>query len=162
MLIISDSSPLICFIKINRLDILQLLFTKVIVPPIVYEEVQRIQHLGFSMDEFLKAEWISIHEPADVALFSDLSNKIDEAEAQAITLAKEMAPDFLLIDERKGTSIARNMGIKTIGVVGIVIRAKEKQLIPEGKPLLDELRAKPKFWISEDVYQAALGILGER
>jgi predicted nucleic acid-binding protein len=161
MLIISDSSPLICFIKIDRLDILQQLFETVIVPPIVYEEVQKISSLGFSTKEFLNAKWITIDKPADTALFSDLSKKVDEAEAQAIALAKEMSPDFLLIDERRGTSIARGMGIKTIGVVGIIIRAKEKKLIPEGKVILDELRAKPKFWISEEVYQAALAILGE-
>ncbi len=161
MLIISDSSPLICFIKINRLDILQKLFSEVIVPPIVYEEVQRIKPLGFEVDEFLQAQWITVQKPTNETLVSDLSLKVDDAEAEAIALAKEIAPDFLLIDERKGTSLARNMGIKTIGVVGIVIRAKDKKIISEGKVLLDELRTKPKFWISEDVYRLALGMLGE-
>ena len=161
MLIISDASPLICFIKINRLTILQQLFEKVIIPPIVYEEIQKIETLGFSIDEFRQANWISILQPSNSLLFSDLSEKLDEGEAQAITLANEIAPDFLLIDERRGTSIARSMGIKTIGVVCIIIRAKEKKLIPEGKAILDELRAKPKFWISDQVYQSALQILGE-
>jgi len=161
MLIISDSSPLICFIKINRLDILQKLFSEVIVPPIVYEEVQRIKPLGFEVDEFLQAQWITVQKPTNETLVSDLSLKVDDAEAEAIALAKEIAPDFLLIDEHKGTSLARNMGIKTIGVVGIVIRAKDKKIISEGKVLLDELRTKPKFWISEDVYRLALGMLGE-
>jgi predicted nucleic acid-binding protein len=122
---------------------------------------KKIKPLGFSIDEFLRAKWISVHQPLDSILFSSLTEKVDEAEAQAITLAKEIEADFLLIDERKGTSIARGMGIRTIGVVGIVIRAKEKNLIPEGKALLDELRAKPKFWISEEVYQTALLMLGE-
>lgn len=162
MLIISDSSPLICFIKINRLNLLQQLFNEVIVPPIVYEEIQRIKPLGFDINEFLEAKWITIHKPSDERLFADLSEKVDEAEAEAITLAKEMSADFLLIDERRGTFIARNLGIKTIGVVGIVIRGKERNLIPSGKAILDELRSKPKFWISEDVYQSALQMLNER
>jgi len=161
MLIISDASPLVCFIKINRLDILQKLFEKVIVPPIVFLEIQKIKPLGFSVDEFMNAKWVSVLEPASPALFLDLSEKVDEGEAQAIALAKEVSPDFLLIDERRGTTIARNMGIKTIGVVGIIIRAKEKKLIPEGKTILDELRSKPKFWISEQVYQTALKMLDE-
>jgi predicted nucleic acid-binding protein len=161
MLIISDASPLICFIKINRLAILQQLFEKVIIPPIVYEEIQKIKPLGFSIDEFRQANWISILEPSNSVLFHDLSEKVDEGEAQAITLAKEVPPDFLLIDERRGTAIARSMGIKTIGVIGIVIRAKDKNLIPIGKPILDELMAKPKFWISDQVYQTALVLLGE-
>ena len=99
-MIISDSSPLICFIKINRLDILQQLFSEVIVPPIVYDEIQKIKPLGFNINEFLEAKWISIHKPVNAELFADLSQKVDEAEAQAIALATEMSPDFLLIDER--------------------------------------------------------------
>jgi uncharacterized protein len=161
MLIISDASPLICFVKINRLGLLQQLFERIIIPPVVYEEIQKIKSLGFSIDEFYQASWISIVEPPNTALLQNLNDKLDEGEAQAIALAKEISPDFLLIDERRGTVIARNMGIKTIGVIGIVIRAKENGLITSGKPILDELRAKPKFWISDQVYLSALNILGE-
>lgn len=161
MLIISDSSPIICFIKINRLGILQQLFGQVFVPPIVYQEIQQIKGLGYSVDEFLQAKWITVKSPANHQLFEDLSKKIDQAEAQAIALANEFTVDFLLIDERRGTAIAREMGIKTIGVIGVIIRAKEKNLVTSGKTILDELREKPKFWISQDVYQLALKMLNE-
>ena len=53
---------------------------------------------------------------------------LDRGESEAIVLAKELHADFLLMDERLGTSTAESMGISTIGLLGVLIKAKEQHL----------------------------------
>jgi uncharacterized protein len=56
-----------------------------------------------------------------------------------------MKENLLLIDERKGTSLARSFGIKTIGLLGVLLLSKEKEIVPFVKPILDQLIFKNYF-----------------
>ncbi len=52
-MIISNSSPLIVFSKINRLSLLQEIFGEVYIPKAVFEEVTR----GKKGEEIVKNDW---------------------------------------------------------------------------------------------------------
>ncbi|WP_371930972.1 DUF3368 domain-containing protein [Lewinella sp. JB7] len=62
---------------------------------------------------------------------------------------------LLIIDERKGRSRAKSLGIVITGLIGILIRAKQRGLISSGKDKLDSLR-KQGFHLSDKIYQLAL------
>ncbi|TKK66737.1 DUF3368 domain-containing protein [Ilyomonas limi] len=72
------------------------------------------------------------------------------------TLAKELKADLLLIDERIGKQFAGQEHITCKGVVGVLIEAKQKGLIPLLKPLLDDLIKNLQFRLSEHIYRLAL------
>ena len=65
------------------------------------------------------------------------------------------------MDERDGRRAAEMLGLKTIGVIGILIQAKIQGKISELRPHLDSLRIVAGFYIGETLYQHALKTVGE-
>ena len=63
-------------------------------------------------------------------MLSRLLQEIDAGEAEAICVACELKADRLLIDEKLGRAVALREGLAIIGVVGVLVVAKQKELIP--------------------------------
>lgn len=61
----------------------------------------------------------------DAATLQRLQPLLDEGEAEAIALAKEQKPDWLLIDETKGRVIAEAEGLRVIGLAGALVMATQ-------------------------------------
>lgn len=161
MIVVSDTSPVSNLILIRRLIILRELFAEVIVPPAVDAEVRALKNFGKDLSEYENAAWITIAQPTDFAKIEALELKLDEGEAQAIALALEINCELLLIDERLGTIIAHQEGLKTIGLVGVLIKAKEKGLITQVKEVLFELKNDAGFWLGEKLQKQILEQIGE-
>ena len=51
---------------------------------------------------------------------------LDSGESAAIVLTDEQQADLLLMDEVKGRNIARQMGIRIMGTIGVLMIALEK------------------------------------
>ena len=66
-----------------------------------------------------------------------------------------------LIDERIGRAIAKRLGIKIIGILGVMMEAKHRGLIREVKPLVDALTTVG-FRIGNDLYERVLQAAGEQ
>lgn len=144
--IVSNTTPLISLMKISRLEILQKIYSEIIVPDAVYEEVEAGKHKKFYQD-LSKIEWIkikSIKDKLSVDYFLDL----DAGEAEAIILASEIGADLIILDEKLGRYHAKHAGIKITGTIGVLVKAKKLGLIPKLKPLLKELTQKD-VWISD-------------
>jgi predicted nucleic acid-binding protein len=90
-----------------------------------------------------------------------LQMELDVGEAEAIALAKELAADLLLMDGRRGRDIAARLGLRVIGLLGVLIEAKHRGMIPAVKPILDDLKAKAGFWVSQQLYARVLQAAGE-
>ena len=161
MIIVSDTSPVSNLILIGRLDILQRMFSEVVVPPAVDKEIRALEQLGKDIREYRNAKWIKILTPSDLQKVNRLRNRLDKGEAQAIALALEINCHLLLMDERIGTSIARDEGLKTVGLVGVLIKAKQQQIVNDVKPILTELKDNAGFWLGRDLENKILEELGE-
>ncbi len=153
MLIVSDTSPISNLILIGRLSLLRDMYQVVIVPPKVHAEVLALEDFGEDISAYTTANWFEIKAPENAALVQQLLEKLDEGEAEAIALAKELSADFLLIDERRGWKIADEMGISSIGLIGILLKAKQAGLLPSVMSVVDELRTKAEFWIKDSFYE---------
>ena len=161
MIIVSDTSPVSNLILIERLDILQSLFTEIIVPPAVDAEIRALKQFGKDLSEYENAEWIKVSAPTNLQKVQTLRFKLDEGEAQAIALALEINCDLLLMDERIGTNIARQEGLQTVGLVGVLIKAKEVEIIKEVREILDALKNIAGFWLDAKLEKKILEQLGE-
>lgn len=88
--------------------------------------------------------------------------RIDIGEAEAIALAVEISADYLLIDEAIGRDIARSMGIKITGLLGVLLRAKRGGHVDLIKPYIDRLVNEANFRLSASLIDEALFQAGEK
>jgi len=129
----------------------------------VYREL--LGKVGIESERIDKALHDFIHV-ADLRL-SDLANKevladLDEGERQAIGLASICSGGvLLLLDDRAGRLVAEKLNIPTIGLVGILLLAKEKGILEKIGPLLDEMRNQG-YWLSDKVVDTARQLTGEK
>lgn len=162
MPIVSNTTPIISFLKINRMDILNKIFEQVIIPQAVYDEVTAKHLLSDEVNLFLQCDFIKT-KPVKNEFAVNLLRKqlgLDLGESEAIVLAKDLDASYLLIDELKGRRIAEQSGFNIAGTVGIIIKAKNLRLVDKVKPLLDELISK-KIRISTKLYTSVLSITNE-
>ena len=87
--------------------------------------------------------------------------QLDAGESESIVLAEELNADFLLVDERKATKIANDRGLITIGILGVILLAKQNNYIESVKLLLDDLRVKTTFHFSDSLYNKILQLAAE-
>ena len=147
--IIVDTSCLIILSKIKELHLLKLLYGEILITDTIAKE----------FDEPLP-NWIiicPIKLNENVFLFE---KRIDKGEASAIMLALEIPNSTIIIDDFKGRSLAKELGIKVTGTMGIIILAKNKKLIPSIKPMLEKIK-ETNFYISKELENEALGLAKE-
>ena len=96
----------------------------------------------------------SVKSYEQVERLLNMHGALHRAEAEAITLALEA--DLLIIDEGVGRRVAADLQIPITGLLGLLLIAKEQGLIAAVKPMLNDLRAKAGFCISQSLYQAVL------
>lgn len=85
---------------------------------------------------------------------------MDEGEAETIALAMELNDVIFILDDKKARRVAKQIGLKVIGTVGMLLRAKRQGLISEVKPFLTAL-LNADFRISDRIMQEALRLSGE-
>ncbi len=138
--VISDTSCLIVLSKIGMLEVLQTLFGEVLISETVRNEY------GEDLPDWIIVKRVESHQIEKILLLN-----VDEGEASSMALYLEQTEDALLIiDERKGRIIAKDLGIKLIGTIGIIIKAKEKGIITNLSEVTERLeqtdfRLSPKL-----------------
>lgn len=162
MIIVSDTSPLRGLIAIGKTELLEQLFQKVIIPEAVKTELLRIKALEAEIRSFLNQSWIEVKQVHHTEEYSAIRKYLDEGETEAIILAQQLHADLLLMDESKGRKLAKELHLKSLGLIGVLLKAKRSSLIPAVKPLLDELMNKHGFWIQKDLYLHILESAGEQ
>jgi len=106
-----------------------------------------------------RAGWIEILTPADATLLRLLRRDLDDGEL--IALAVERRAELVLLDESEARGTADLYGLRKTGVIGILIRAKQKGYIDSLKAELDRLLHQGCFWIERRLYERALKAVGE-
>lgn len=109
-MIVSNSTPLINFAAIDRLDILENLFTTLTIPPAVQHELLERGAEYPHMTIIRRATFIDEREIHNEMLRTALTIDLDPGEAEAIILALEHKADLLLLDEIAARMIAGDAG----------------------------------------------------
>jgi len=152
VIVISDTSPISNFFKINQLLILQKVYDTLIIPAEVYEELKELSNFGLNPDEIFYQPWIEIKSTFLTPFFFAPEEKIHLGEAAAISLAMELQADYILIDDRKGQLLAIKHRLNPIGTLGTLKIAKEKGIIAEVKDVLGQMISDANYWLSKELY----------
>ena len=159
MIVISDTTPLISFLKIKRLDLLKTLFEIVQIPKSVFAELTENIKYRDEAEIIKNSMFIHVIDDIDENYVSLLrrSAGLDLGESEAIYLADNKKADLLLMDEARGREVAIRMGIKIMGTSGILGLAYETSLISkeEIKQAIEILRDSGRH-ISERLYEQLL------
>ena len=161
MKVVSDTSVIGNLFLIDKLQLLNALFETVIIPDKVAEELKRLEAFGHDVHSIFQTDILSVKSVKNKEDVESLLEELDPGESEAIVLALELNIPLLLIDEKKGRAKAEALGIEVTGLLGILLRAKAKGVIPSLKPIVDSLIKDAKFFISEKLYKAVLLKAGE-
>jgi predicted nucleic acid-binding protein len=129
--------------KINCLELLFCTFSEVHIPNAVYLEVtttrKRLdtQRIELFIEKYQDAQCF-IHADLNDDHYAVFKNRLDEGESQALALASNLGCS-VLIDERLGRRIAEQHSIPVVGIMGVLLKAKEAGEIEKIKPLIDDL-----------------------
>lgn len=108
--------------------------------------------------------WIQVQTVTDIqsviALQTSQQN-IDIGEAEAILLALELKANLILMDERRGRALATTYGLNMLGLLGVLLQAKQNILISSVKILMDQLIETADFRVSQQLYSMVLKAAGE-
>lgn len=160
MAAVSDSSPLISYSAIGRLDLLQALFTELIVPPAVWREVVTDSDDKPGARDVLQAGWIVRRSLPQQRLPRSIA-ALDPGDAEAIALASSMQPSMeILLDDYRARQVARTLGLNVVGRGGALLLAKDAGLIAAVRPMLFALRAAG-LYLGNRALRELLALAGE-
>lgn len=125
--VVTNNTPLVALWNLRRLDLFQLLWGGVFIPPAVHAEFLAIETTS-RRSALEESPWIQIETIADsrrVLAFTGL----DRGEAEVLALAEEREARIVLLDERKARRFARRIGLELTGTLGTLLIAKEKGFV---------------------------------
>jgi len=153
--VVADSSCLIGLAQIGKFELLKDLFLEVYIPNAVYNEgvVMGKGEVGSDETEIgVKNSWILKKAVNDDMAVNALKTILGKGESEVIILCKELGLDYALIDERTARNMAELMEINTMGILGIIDLAIEKDFPINKKKVVDQLMDLG-FRISDKLYK---------
>ncbi len=161
MLVVCDSGPLIYLGATGYLWLLRELYGEILSPPEVMHEVTVAGAGEPGAAEVAACAFLRIERIAgEDAVWSTLSRELDAGEAATLALARALRADLVLMDERKGRLIARSLGLRVRGTLGVVLEAKRAGRLPSVQAALQALRAAG-LWMSDELVKETLALAGE-
>lgn len=157
--VVADASPIIHLDRAGCLDLLPALFRAVHVPKIVATEIAAGRELGLTVPDLSSLGWIRIDADLGDPDVERLPG-LDAGEIAALSLARSIRADFVLIDDRAGREAAVRLRLRFLGTAGMLVLAKRREVIPAVRPLLDEL-ATTGFRLSPEIRRRILTAAGE-
>lgn len=164
MRVICHTGAVIGLLTINRLNLLHELFGEIVMPQGVYDELFHPDHLrpqnALEITGLIDVGVITLYSVQNANLVRNLTGRLHQGELEVIIGAKELQIELAIIDEISAIKFASQFLIDTIGLIGLLTLAKQKNLIPVVKPDLDILRSSG-YRISEKLYHDTLQKLNE-
>lgn len=140
-LVVADTSPLLNVALIGRLDLLREQFDGVTAPEQVWDELAAGDD-GLDDPRALRDEgFLELVPVEESSLFVELRRELDRGEAAALAYAIDADADLVLLDERDARRVARRHDRSVTGVIGVLLRAAERDRI-DLRDALDRLRVE--------------------
>jgi predicted nucleic acid-binding protein len=161
MIVVADTSVILNLCRVQHEHLLQQLFKRVLFPAEVAGEFTRLAKIQKRFLGMVLPNWIEIASAPQAFPPEVVRVQLDTGEAAAITLCLNQKADLLLIDEVAGREVATRLGVRTVGILGMLVDARNQKLISDVKSLLDRLEREAGFWISLNLRRHVLQLTGE-
>ncbi len=138
--VVSNTTPILSLLKINKLNLLKGLYGKISVPGAVFQEIENGKDKPYYQN-LSALDWIEIKKIKNIDSKMYLLD-LDDGEAEALILAKEQNADLIIMDEILGRKYAKKFQLNLTGTLGVLLKAKERGFIKSISDLLEELTKK--------------------
>jgi predicted nucleic acid-binding protein len=161
MIVVADTSVILILCCVQHEYLLKQLFKRVLIPAQVADEFGRLTKIQNRFSGLTLPDWIEIVTVPPLFPVEVIQAQLDVGESAAIALCLRQKADALLMDELAGREVAAKLGVRIVGIVGILVAARNEQLIPGVKVLLERLENEANFWISPALQLRVLQLAGE-
>lgn len=161
MIAVCTTSPISTLIQIGHLPLVGKLFSAVLIPPAVADELEEGSDIVGDWRAAPGAAALTARNAVNEALVRELSGRLYRGDAAAIALGAETTDAVLVIDEAEGRRAARRIGARVMGTVGLLVAAKRLGHLPKLAPILAQLQTKARHCIGGDIIRRALELAGE-
>lgn len=129
MRVVADTGPLHYLILVGQIDALQNLFSGVVIPDAVRDELAD-PSAPVAVRQWIASPpaWLSVHVVGPGVLVPEDAG-LDRGERAALALAIDQQPDLLLMDDRAGVAAARARSFAVTGTLGVLTRAARRGLL---------------------------------
>lgn len=160
MIVVSDSGPLISLMKAEQLDLLRRLYHEILIPEAVYRELTSNENYADEANAIRSSSFIrvvSVRDRKAVDVLQKVSGlDLGESEAIIYAYADESRADILLIEEEAGRRVAKSLGIRVRGSIGILLLGFDRKILTadDVEQALDKMQRAERR-IAEKLYQYA-------
>ena len=140
-MIVADSSPLIVFARINRLDILKAFFSEVYITASVYQEVvveTIVQQQRDTLTSAIVAATIIVRDPTMTFSFT---RRLGKGEQGVLNLAREIDARAIIMDDKKARNEAKELKFSLFYTTDILRGAEQRGLLTSYADIMVQLRA---------------------
>ena len=140
-IVIADTGALLSLGHVGYIDLIEKVFGDFYIAWAVWQELNDYDHPKFDKHALKELETRVVK----IKSKNYLLMVMDYGESESVILYEEMGADFLLVDDNKARTLAESLNINCIGSIGLLLKAKQKELITELKPIFEK-------WISTGRY----------
>jgi len=161
VIVVADTSVILNLCRIRHERLLPQLFGRIVIPEEVASEFNRLCAAEIRFTGLVLPTWIQVQPSPQPIPDLVRTAHLDAGEMAAIALGLSLAADALLIDEKLGREVAIRFGLRTIGILGVLLESRQRGMIPEVKAVLDRLETEAGFWVSPQLRLRVLQLAGE-
>lgn len=135
--VVTNTSPLLYLHQLGCIDLLPALYSKLLVPRSVVEELTAGRAVGHDVPHVPALPWAVVVSSPNLALLA-LATDLGKGESEAIAIAHERNA-LLILDDALARRHASLIGVTLTGTLGVLLKAKSGGLISQVSPLVARL-----------------------
>lgn len=159
--IVCDTTVLLYLGRINHAQLLPKLFEAILVPKTVILELDAGRLLRSDTIDPRNLDWVTSVEATLSEMNALPPNHLGRGERAVIAYAHAHTGCVAGLDDLQARIFADELGLKVIGTIGVLIRAKQAGVIHSIRELLQNLQQQG-FHLSPEVSQEAFRLAGEQ
>src|SRR2546423_12198835 len=140
MTVVADTSVFLNLGCIHQEGLLPALYGDVLAPPEVQREFVHAVQSYARFNQLLFPPWVQVRAPAQPLSLLAPWARLDAGESDAIALAAQLHADLLLVDEEQGRRAARQLGLRTAGILAVLLDGKSQGRLAAVSPCLEALQ----------------------
>ena len=147
--IVIDASPLIILFNSQLADLFPQLFSEIIVPRAVWDEVVSGSTTDVASQQLPLTSWVRVIEVSAISTVI-AAWSLGLGESEVLTFAWENYGYRVMVDDAAARRCARILGMGTLGTGGMLVLAKRRGLISSVSSCIELVR-DAGLWISDEV-----------